>query len=119
MTIKEMRKKLDMTQEMFAKLYNIPRRTIENWESGKSKPPVYVMEMLEKAVERTVPRTEEEMMSLPLTVIDLRLMCDQLIQEGYGERSVLLSNDTEESGFHGMYYGPSVVEDSDTYVTLN
>lgn len=35
MTVKEMRLKLDMTQEMFSQRYNIPKRTIENWESGK------------------------------------------------------------------------------------
>ena len=34
MTIKEMRQKLDMTKEMFSQRYNIPKRTIENWETG-------------------------------------------------------------------------------------
>ena len=46
-------------------------------------------------------------------------MCDDLIRKGYGEKSVLLSNDTEETGFHGMYYGFGPEDESDTYITLN
>lgn len=119
MTVKEMRTKLNLTQEMFARRYNIPKRTIENWESGKSKPPAYVIEMLEKAVEHYIPRTQEEMMSLPLSVSDLKYMCEMMIKEGYGDRAILLSNDTEETGFHGMYYGFGNWDESDTYITLN
>ncbi len=119
MTVKEMRQKLGITQEMFAQRYNIPKRTIENWESGKSKPPAYVLEMLENAVKHHIPRTKEEVMSLPLTIVDLKYMCEMMIKKGYGERSVLLSNDTEETGYHGMYYGFGDENESDTYITLN
>ena len=48
-----------------------------------------------------------------------KLMCDYLIREGYGERSVLLSNDTNESGYHGMYYGFGPEDESYTLITLN
>ena len=119
MTVKEMREKLDLTQEAFARRYNIPKRTIENWESGKRKPPAYVLEMLENAVKQYVPRTTEEVMSLPLTVAELKWQCDELIKKGYGDRSVLLSNDSLESGFHGMYFGFGSENESDTYITLN
>ena len=119
MTIKEMREKLGMTQEAFAKEYNIPKRTIENWEYGKRNPPQYVLDMLQKAVDHHISRTPEEVMSLPITVSDLKMMCDILIKEGYGERSILLSNDTEETGYHGMYYGFGNENESDTYITLN
>ena len=119
MTIKEMRMKLDMTQEMFSKRYNIPKRTIENWESGKRTPPAYVLEMLENAVRHYFPRTTEEVMSLPLTVIDLKYMCDDLIQKGYGEKPVLLSNNTDETGYHGMYYGFGPEDENEDYITLN
>lgn len=119
MTIKEMRETLGLTQELFAKRYNIPKRTIENWESGKRKPPSYVLDMLENSVKHHIPRSKEEIMSLPLTVIDLKYMCEMIIKQGYGEKSVLLSNDTEETGYHGMYYGFGDTEESDTYITLN
>ena len=72
MSVKEMRMKLGMTQEMFSHRYNIPKRTIENWESGKRTPPAYVLEMLEDAVRHYKPRSSEEVMSRPLTVIDLK-----------------------------------------------
>ena len=119
MTIKEMRQKLDMTQEMFSQRYNIPKRTIENWESGKRTPPAYVLEMLENAVRHYKPRTKEEVMGMPLTIIDLKYMCDDMIKKGYGEKSVLLSNDTEETGYHGMYYGFGPEDEYEDYVTLN
>ena len=119
MTIKEMREELGLSQEMFSRRFNIPKRTIENWASGARKAPAYVMEMLENTVKHTKRSTIEEVMSRPLTIVDLKLMCDDLIKKGYGERSVLLSNDTEESGYHGMYYGFGPETDSDTYITLN
>lgn len=118
MTVKEMREKLGLTQEAFSRRYNIPKRTIENWESGKSKPPIYVMEMLEKSVQHHVTKSVEEIMSGPLTVVDLREMCDLLIKEGRGENLVYLSNDTNSQESHGMYYGPEVDNDSDEFVTI-
>ncbi len=119
MTIKEMRMKLDMTQEVFSQRYNIPKRTIENWESGKRTPPAYVIEMLENAVMHYKPRTMEEILRMPLTIVDLKYMCDVLIRKGYGEKSVLLSNDSEETGYHGMYYGFGPEDEYEDYVTLN
>ena len=119
MTVKEMREKLGLTQEMFAMRYNIPKRTIQNWESGKRNPPPYVLEMLENAIKHYKPRTMEEVMSMPLTIIDLKYMCDDLIRKGYGEKSVFLSNDTMETGFHGMYYGFGSEDEYEDHITLN
>lgn len=50
MTIKEMRELLGLTQEQFSYKYHIPKRSIQNWESGERKPPEYVVELLERAV---------------------------------------------------------------------
>lgn len=47
MTIKEMRTKSGMTQKAFSEYLNIPKRTIENWESGRRKTPDYVIELIE------------------------------------------------------------------------
>lgn len=54
MTVKEMRELLGLTQEQFAQKYNIPKRSIQNWESGERKPPEYVVELLERAVKEDV-----------------------------------------------------------------
>lgn len=50
MELKEMRKLLGLSQAAFGKKYNIPVRTIEQWESGRRKAPIYVLELLERAV---------------------------------------------------------------------
>ena len=118
MTIKEMRESLGMTQEMFSLVYNIPKRTIQNWESGMRKPPEYVIQMLQKAIEHDIPRTTEEIMRDGLTVTDLKFMCDSLIARGYGNKSVLLSNDIGCTGYHPMCYGLGIDEDDDKFATI-
>ena len=50
MNIREMRKELGETQCGFATRYNIPFRTIQNWESGTRKPPEYIIDLLEHQV---------------------------------------------------------------------
>lgn len=50
MTISEMRKYLGMSRADFSRSYNIPIRTLEDWESGKRKAPEYVTRLLERIV---------------------------------------------------------------------
>ena len=50
MTIKEIRKRTGLSQAKFGEKYNIPKRTIEDWESEKRTPPEYVTALLERAV---------------------------------------------------------------------
>ena len=50
MTIKEIRKRTGLSQARFGEKYNIPKRTIEDWESEKRTPPKYVAALLERAV---------------------------------------------------------------------
>lgn len=47
MSIKELRIACGMTQQQFAELFGIPKRTIENWEYGKSQCPVYVQTLID------------------------------------------------------------------------
>lgn len=49
--IKEIRKLTGLSQAKFAARYEIPKRTIENWETGKTEPPEYVAKMLRRLVE--------------------------------------------------------------------
>lgn len=46
MTIKESRLAAGLTQAKMSELFEIPLRTIENWESGKSSPPAYVAKLI-------------------------------------------------------------------------
>ncbi|MBP3879047.1 MAG: helix-turn-helix domain-containing protein [Lachnospiraceae bacterium] len=50
MNIREMRTELGDTQSEFADRYHIPFRTIQNWEAGIRKPPVYIASLLERQV---------------------------------------------------------------------
>ena len=50
MNIREMRMRLGDTQSEFAARYNIPFRTVQNWETGLRKPPEYIMTLLENRI---------------------------------------------------------------------
>ena len=73
MDIREMRKQLGNTQSEFAARYNIPFRTIQNWETGKRTPPEYIVDLLEHRVREdlinrktvNLPRYDPEKQNLP------------------------------------------------------
>lgn len=46
MTIKELRSQMGITQTEFGNYFNIPMRTIQNWELGKRKCPEYLLELM-------------------------------------------------------------------------
>lgn len=68
-----MRTLLGDTQNEFSLRYNIPFRTIQNWESGVRKPPEYVIALLEKQIKEdlinrktiTLPQYDEKKKPLP------------------------------------------------------
>lgn len=47
MTIKEIRQLTGLSQKEFSDKYHIPKRSIENWETGSRKCPKYVLELIE------------------------------------------------------------------------
>ena len=52
MTIKEMRTASGMSQKKFSEYFDIPKRTIENWEMGVNVPPAYVPALIEYKLEK-------------------------------------------------------------------
>ena len=46
-SIKGLRDRCGVSQSRFSIITGIPKRTIENWESGRSSPPVYLLHFLE------------------------------------------------------------------------
>lgn len=50
MKINEIRKQSGLSRAEFSRRYNIPVRTLEDWESEKRKCPEYVSELLERVV---------------------------------------------------------------------
>lgn len=47
MTITELRTAANMSQKVFAEYFGIPKRSVENWDSGVSKPPEYLVKLIE------------------------------------------------------------------------
>lgn len=47
-----LRKLTGLSQTAFGQRYDIPMRTIQNWENGVSVPPDYVISLLRRAVEQ-------------------------------------------------------------------
>lgn len=45
-TVRDLRQQTGMTQAQFAEITGIPKRTIENWETGTRKPPEYLPKMI-------------------------------------------------------------------------
>lgn len=48
--MKRIRSLTGLSQAAFSKKYEIPKRTIEDWETGKRTAPAYVLKMLERIV---------------------------------------------------------------------
>ena len=48
MTIKEIRKKLNMSQSEFANYLEIPIVNMQHWEQGVSNPPEYVLRLINR-----------------------------------------------------------------------
>lgn len=52
-----------------------------------------------------------------LTVKDLRKFCEQEIKAGNGDKLIVVSDDNEGNGFHGLFYGfTPCTEDYDGYI---
>ena len=52
MKIKDLRTASGMTQQQFADYFNIPKRSIENWEGGQRKCPEYLLELMKYKLEK-------------------------------------------------------------------
>lgn len=46
MTIKELRQQTGLSQSGFAKYFEIPVRTVQDWEQGKRTPPEYLVKLI-------------------------------------------------------------------------
>lgn len=51
-TIKELREQSGMSQSQFSNFFNIPIRTIQDWEQERRTPPPYVVELIEYKIKK-------------------------------------------------------------------
>ena len=86
MEIKELRMLSGLSQQAFSEKYGIPKRSIENWESGKRNPPEYVISLLERAVKEDIKKMkkrEENIMKINgIGVINKKEAMSILTKEG-------------------------------------
>ena len=62
MTFKELRALSGMSQRKFATYFGIPRRTVEDWDSGDNPCNPYIFELLKYKLEKEgiIPREDTE-----------------------------------------------------------
>lgn len=48
-----------------------------------------------------------------LTIKDLKKACDVAIKEGLGDKIIVISDDSEGNGFHGLFYAFTQIEGED------
>ena len=58
--IREIRKRTGLSQAAFSKVYEIPKRTVEAWETGERVPPAYFLKMLDLYVQAYPPEKLED-----------------------------------------------------------
>ena len=46
-----------------------------------------------------------------VTVRDLYKYCESAIRNGHGDKNIVISDDNEGNGFHGLFYGFSTIDD--------
>lgn len=45
--VRAIRQRTGLSQASFAERFEIPKRTLENWEAGTREPPIYILRMLD------------------------------------------------------------------------
>lgn len=70
MEIREIREKSGLSRAAFSRAYEIPVRTLEEWEAGRRKPPAYVLNLLERAVAADRKSGRQELAEVRSTELD-------------------------------------------------
>ena len=53
-----------------------------------------------------------------LTVKDLLRYCEQAIKNGHGDKNIVIADDVEGNGYHGLYYDFTELERDLSYASL-
>ena len=57
----EKRKKLGISRAKMGELLEIPARTLQDWEIGNRKPPLYVVKLIIRELDRLISDNEEKL----------------------------------------------------------
>lgn len=76
--IKETRAEYKITQQELSDITNIPKRTIENWESGKRKPSPWVEKLVDSYIKQ-YPKNKDGIITNRLGVYDIEQIKELLL----------------------------------------
>ncbi len=76
--IKEIRAEYKITQQELSDITNIPKRTIENWESGKRKPSPWVENLVDSYIKQ-YPKNKDGIITNRLGVYDVEQIKELLL----------------------------------------
>ena len=95
MDIKEIRKLTGLSAQKFGDKYDIPLRTIQNWEGGVNTPPPYLVKLLDRVVKEDL---EQEPKWIPvserLPEIGDYALCS--IADHYSKHKIIISQYNRE-----------------------
>lgn len=102
MTITEIRQLTSLNKTDFAKRYNIPYRTLQDWELGNRECPAYVTELLEKAVKLDFKKEIDNMINELINKIDKAINKKAMKTSGMGTENITVElnlSDAEKETF--------------------
>lgn len=118
--LKDIRMLTGMSQDKFAKHFDIPVANIRNWEQGVSKPPVYVLNMMVRLLRYEYEHkhhillvTEKQNAVKPLrNVVDEKISCSDIVFAYDCAPFVLdirkgIYQNVDTTGFSDFYLGES------------
>ncbi len=76
--IKETRTEYNMTQQELSEITDIPKRTIENWESGKRKPSPWVEKLVNSYIKQ-FPKNKKGIITYRLGVYEIEQIKELLL----------------------------------------
>lgn len=82
MNLKEARMHAGLTQAEMSERFEIPKRTIENWETDKRKCPVYVEKLIVEKLEEIIMLKSEEVAKKAIEINELQ---EQLPEVSVGD----------------------------------
>jgi len=117
----EIRSILGISRAAFSRKYNIPIRTLEDWDAGKKNPPEYVMDLLERVVNEDKNKEGEDMNELTMDRIritkeELDKITNILVDGLYTNEDIMIPLYTE---FPPVIYKDKYYYVSDIIATLH
>lgn len=106
-----------MTQKEFSKYFNIPVRTLQDWEQERRTPPEYVVELIEYKLEKERLNMKKEIVNMSideLMSLDNEILTEEELRELEEHELVTAFETLGSSSQHIGYTWYSVELDNET-----